>query len=71
MDNSLRVIIIAVSAIITCLVASIALFVFNTSHRATSAPSYAVNEMNDSVEGEELSALVSNDTSGTYLISDA
>lgn len=69
MDNSLRVIIIAVSAIITCLVASIALFVFNTSHRATSTPSYAVNEMNDSVEGEELSALVSNDTSGTYLIS--
>ncbi|MFQ9152048.1 MAG: hypothetical protein ACLR6B_11665 [Blautia sp.] len=64
MDNSLKIITVAIGAVIACLVASIALFVFNVSTRGTSTPSYAVEEMNDSTNGEELSALVSNDTSG-------
>lgn len=69
MDNSLKIITVAIGAVIACLVASIALFVFNVSTRGTSTPSYAVEEMNDSTNGEELSALVSNDTSGVYLLS--
>lgn len=69
MDNSLKVVVIACSAIITCVVATIALFIYYTSSTMSDNTSYTISEMQESVGGKELSALVSNDTSGAYLIS--